>query len=105
MDSNVRLERIKNRFQIQTSRFFNIKNLLKVLIPILLGVLIIILLSIYSINSSYTSRIIKRYFKTLPESRYKVANLSNSVYDVCTELNTDFKVNKTLLITYKSYNP
>ncbi|MFS8130689.1 MAG: hypothetical protein ACMG57_01790 [Candidatus Dojkabacteria bacterium] len=145
--------------------------MLKFVIPILLGLVIIILLSIYSINTSYTSRIIKKdddipeelynltivlkisdlnqgsgfwddalqkgldlynsrrvkdififvvnddnqinydinkinkYFKTLPESRYKVANLSNSVYDVCTELSGDFKVNKTLLITYKSYNP
>ncbi len=170
MDSNVRFERIKNKLQIQTSRILNIKNLLKFVIPILLGFIIITLISIYSIQTSYSARVIKKdddipeelynltivlkisdlnqgsgfwddalqkgldlynsrkvkdififivnddnqinfdinkinkYFKTLPESRYKVANLSNSVYDVCTGLKGDFKINKTLLITYKSYN-
>jgi len=171
MESNVRFERIKSRIQIQTSRVINFKNLLKFVIPIILGLVIICFLSIYSIQTSYASRVIKndndipeelynltivlkisdlnqgsgfwddalqkgldlynsrkvkdififivnddnqvnfdinkinRYFKTLPESRYKVANLADSVYDVCTSLKDDFKVNKTLLITYKSYNP
>lgn len=171
MDSNVRFARIKNKLQIQTNKVFNFKNILKFVVPIILGLVIICFISIYSIQTSYASRVIKndndipeelynltvvlkisdlnqgsgfwddalqkgldlynsrkvkdififivnddnqvnfdinkinRYFKTLPESRYKVANLADSVYDVCTNLKNDFKVNKTLLITYKSYNP
>ncbi|MEO6728619.1 MAG: hypothetical protein ABIM99_01730 [Candidatus Dojkabacteria bacterium] len=170
MESNVRFSRIKNKLQIQSSKFLNIKNLLKVVVPIILGLVIICLISIYSIQTSYASRVIKKeedipeelynltivlkisdlnqgsgfwddalqkgldlynsrkvkdififivnddnqvnfdinkinkYFKTLPESRYKVANLADSVYDVCTSLKSDFKVNKALLITYKTYN-
>lgn len=171
MDSSVRFSRLKNRLQIQSGRIFNIKSILKIIVPIFLSIVIILFLSIYSIETSYASRVIKkdedipeelynltvvlkisdlnqgngfwddalqkgldlynsrkvkdififivnddnqvnfditkinRYFKTLPESRFKVANLSESVYDVCTGLKNDFKVTKTLLITYKSFNP
>lgn len=170
MDSNLRLTRLKNKIQIQSSKVLNIKNLLKIVLPIVLSLIIISGLSIYSIETSYAARVIKsdndipeelynltivlkisdlnqgsgfwddalqkgldlynsrkvkdififivnddnqvnfdinkinKYFKTLPESRYKVANLSDSVYDVCTGLKGDFKVNKTLMITYRSYN-
>lgn len=170
MDKNLRFSRFKNRLKIQSSNFLNLKSILKIVLPILLGLLLISVISIYSIQTSYSYRVIKaddaipeelsnltivlrisdlnmgsgfwddalqkgldlynsrrikdiyifiinddnqvnydinkinKYFKTLPESRFKVANLSDTVYDVCTELKTDFKVNKTLLITYKNYN-
>ncbi|MEP7103789.1 MAG: hypothetical protein ABI721_03710 [Candidatus Dojkabacteria bacterium] len=167
----MRFARIKNKFQIQLSKYINIKNFLKFIIPILLAIFLVGALGIYSVVASYNARIIKddthipeelfnvtivlkisdlsnasgfwndalqksldlynsrkvkdiyifiindsnqvnfditkinKYFKTLPESRYKVANLANTVYDVCNSLNEDFKVTKTLLITYQSYNP
>lgn len=171
MDNTVRFARIKNRFHIKWDRYFNIKNILKFLLPLIVGIFLVCALGAYSILASYNSRIIKqedkipeelsnvtivlkisdlnqgsgfwddalqkgldlynsrrvkdififiindanqvnfdinkinKYFKTLPESRYKVANLSNTVYDVCNSLKEDFKVSKTLLITYNSYNP
>lgn len=45
---------------------------------------------------------INKYLVRIPENRSKIANLNDSVYDICGTLKEDFQVEKGILLTYEN---